>query len=208
VSSIVSAERAEKISRVCTRRTRHVVVVLEDVLDNGNENAVLRSADALGFQVVHVISNNYRNEEIGRKIAKRSRINKVSARTDVGCRQWLDVIHWSSSERCIKQLENDNYLIALADPEGDCDIRSISLNAKVAMVFGNESLGLSDTMYKAAQLTFSLPMYGFVNSFNVSVAAAIAMYDVHLRLQDHHFLCKDQQLQLFEKLVKQSKGLP
>ena len=180
---MVSRERADKIARVCARRTRHVVIVLEDIVDVGNENAVLRSADALGFQVIHTICNNDLNDGSKMRKSKKTRSNRLLVRTDVGCRQWLDVVEWGSSAECISHLRADKYLIALADPQAQSDICALPLDDKVAVVFGNESTGLSETMHASANLAFCLPMFGFVNSFNVSVAAAISMYDIHKRLQ-------------------------
>lgn len=184
IKGLVSSRRWETLTKVARNRTRHVVVVLENVLDRGNENAVLRSADAFGFQDVHVIRND--EQSASKSEAKRRKESVRISRTDAGARKWLTVHEWDSTKACLGDLTSRGYCIAVASPLAPCSVTNLPLDpeSKTAIVFGNEHSGLSDEGLAAADLSFSLPMYGFVESLNVSVAAAITMYELRRRISD------------------------
>ena len=177
---LVSASRWETISKVVRSRTRQVVVVLENVIDKGNVNAVLRSADAFGFQDVHLICSDQQNT--GKRKANRRNESMRACRTDAGARKWLTIHEWDSTKACLGDLALRGYCIAVASPSAPCSVANLPLERKLAVVFGNEHSGLSSEGLEAADLSFCLPMYGFVESLNVSVAAAIAMYELRRRI--------------------------
>lgn len=180
LKGLVSASRWETLRKVVRNRTRHVVVVLENVMDRGNENAVLRSADAFGFQDVHLIRNDKQNAD--KREAKRHKESVRNSRADAGARKWLTVHEWDSTKACLGDLALRGYCIAVASPLAPCSVANLPLESKMAIVFGNEHSGLSDEGLEAANVSFNLPMYGFVESLNVSVAAAIAMYELRGRM--------------------------
>ena len=177
---LVSASRWETLSRVVRGRTRHVVIVLENVMDRGNENAVLRSVDAFGFQDVHLIYSEKQNA--GNNKAKSRKQSMNYCRTDAGARKWLSVREWHSTKACLRDLAVRGYCIAVASPSAPCTVANLPLERKLAIVFGNEHSGLSDEGLEAADLSFRLPMCGFVESLNVSLAAAITMYELRGRM--------------------------
>ncbi|MDH3654204.1 MAG: RNA methyltransferase [Myxococcales bacterium] len=161
LSQVVTAERLQRISDVVRARTDDLVLVLDRISDPHNSSAVLRSADAFGLQTVHVI--------VGEHGFKASRgISK-------GTQRWLDVIRYQSAEACARRLKRDGYSIYVAATRGDTQLEDLRAMERLAVVFGNEHRGVSQEMQALADGTFSIPMRGFVESLNISVAAAIAM---------------------------------
>ncbi|MGB5265566.1 MAG: RNA methyltransferase [Polyangiales bacterium] len=161
LSPVVTAERLKRISDVVRARTDDLVIVLDRISDPHNSSAVLRSADAFGLQTVHVI--------VGEHGFKASRgVSK-------GTQRWLDVIRYQSAEACARRLQQDGYSIYIAAMGSDTQLEDLRATRRLALVFGNEHRGVSQEMRTMADGTFSIPMRGFVESLNVSVAAAIAM---------------------------------
>ncbi|MGB5365423.1 MAG: RNA methyltransferase [Polyangiales bacterium] len=161
LSPVVTAERLQRISDVVRARTDDLVLVLDRISDPHNSSAVLRSADAFGLQTVHVI--------VGEHGFKASRgVSK-------GTQRWLDVIRYQSAEACARHLKRDGYLIYVAAMGSDTQLENLRAMERLAVVFGNEHRGVSEEMRALADGTFSIPMRGFVESLNISVAAAITM---------------------------------
>ena len=135
--------------------------MLDRISDAHNSSAVLRSADAFGLQTVHVI--------VGEHGFKASRgISK-------GTQRWLDVIRYQSATACARRLKRNGYSIYVAAMGADAQLEDLCAMERLAVVFGNEHRGVSQEMQTLADGTFSIPMRGFVESLNISVAAAITM---------------------------------
>jgi tRNA (guanosine-2'-O-)-methyltransferase len=165
VEPFLTAERQAKILDVVSRRTCNVAAVLENIYDRGNVSAVLRSAEAHGFQRVHVI-------ELSEKF-------KSSDRVTQGADKWLDVTRWKSTIECTRELKRQGYqIVATHLDKNAVPIGEIDFTIPTAIVFGNEKDGISQEMIAEADRTVIIPMHGFVQSFNISVAAAIAFYHV------------------------------
>ncbi len=159
---LVTEARRRRIDEVVARRKLSVVPVLEGLTDPHNGSAVLRSADAFGLQQVHVVAGPH-------GFLAAHRVSK-------GTQRWLDVIQHDSSEACLAQLEERGYRVVVAAMGGELcpeDLRDID---RLAVVFGNEHAGASEVMRSGADATCAVPMIGFVESLNVSVAAAITLY--------------------------------
>lgn len=167
VRPYLTIERQERIRVAVEGRTCDVVPVLENIYDRGNISAVLRSAEAMGYQCAHVI-------EIGEKFKSANRVTQ-------GADKWLDVRKWKSTGECVLELKRLGYQVlathldARARPIGEMDF-----TRPTAIVFGNEKDGISPEMIEAADQTVIIPMHGFVQSFNISVAAAIALYHIYM----------------------------
>jgi tRNA (guanosine-2'-O-)-methyltransferase len=161
LSPIVTPERLSRIEDVIRSRTDSLVLVLDRIIDPHNSSAVLRSADAFGVQTVHVI--------VGERGFRASRgVSK-------GTHRWLDVIRYEDAEACARRLKKDGYAIYIAAMDADTQPEDLHDAPRLAVVFGNEHRGVSPELTSLADGTFSIPMRGFVESLNVSVAAAIAM---------------------------------
>ncbi|KAJ7541596.1 hypothetical protein O6H91_10G066600 [Diphasiastrum complanatum] len=164
--------RKQRIEKVVANRTYSVSLIVEGLDDLGNISAVFRSAEALGFQSVHVISKDTK------KRYKKKR--KVS----VGAEKWLDVEIWDTTKKCVDALRARGYRIVSTNISADTvSILEMDWTVPTAVIFGNELKGISDEALFLSDMRCSIPMIGMVDSFNVSVAAGILMYHaVHDRI--------------------------
>lgn len=174
LSAFISPNKRGLFDRIAPMRTRHVTVVLEDIHGSQNASAVLRTCDLLGVQDVHVIEqrNTY----------------KVDHQVALGSSQWVDIhshrTHADNTRACIDTLRAKGYRIIATSPHGDAFTpHDIDLHAPMAFCFGTELTGLSDTLLDAADAHLRIPMYGFTESYNISVSAAIVLFTVMERLR-------------------------
>ena len=161
----LTERRRERIAEVVAGRTKRLVPVVEGLVNTGNVSAVMRSAEALGCQALHVV------EGAGEARFKRSK------RTSQGAEKWLDLKRWPGAEACAQHFQQRGVqLIATALAEDAVPIAEIDFTRPTALVFGNEEGGVSEAMRRAACAACIVPLPGFTESFNVSVAAAVALY--------------------------------
>jgi tRNA (guanosine-2'-O-)-methyltransferase len=164
---LLTAERRNRIEAVVQGRTFNCVSVLENIYDRGNASAVLRSQEALGFGAAHMI-------ELGEKF-------KESQRTTAGADKWVEVKKWKSTESCVLALKDQGFQVVATHLDAKAKaISQIDFSKPTALVLGNEKEGISLEMQKLADHTVILPMTGFVQSYNISVAAALSFYHMHM----------------------------
>ena len=166
LEAFLTDERKSRISQVIDHRTLNVATVVEHLYDVGNISAVMRSAESFGFLPFHII------ERPGAKY-------KISDRISKGTEKWLDIHKYKETEKCFLDLKKSGYQIYASDLSATCALHEIPVQNKVAIVFGNEKEGISDVAKKMADGTFIIPMHGFAQSFNISVAAAISFSAIH-----------------------------
>jgi len=172
LAPFVSERRRDRIEAALASRTRDVVLVLEDIHNDHNSSAVMRTAEALGILELHVV-------------AQRSAF-KVSDKISSGAHKWLDIRGHDSVTSAYAHLRRRGYQIWASHFHGEAPalpIDRVPVDLPVALVFGNELEGLTGEAIEQADHWFCVPMRGFVESLNISVAAAIAMYDVRARRQ-------------------------
>lgn len=162
-------ERQEKIVRVAKHRQSDITIVLEDIHDPHNAQAVVRSADAFGIQHIHFIFS--REPSFNPK--------KVGKASSSSANKWVTFHSYSSAEECLKKLNSESYhLVGTALDESAHPLFSYSFpSAPVALFFGNEHRGLSETILQSMHTNIYIPMRGMVQSLNISVAASICMYE-------------------------------
>jgi len=161
---LVTPERMRRLIEVLDRRQPDLTVVLEELRNPHNISAVLRSCDAIGIQYVHIV------EESG-AVAVSKNVSRGSA-------QWLDISFYADSSKCLSQLRNQGFKIYVtAMDRRAVDFRRVDFTCPCAVVVGSEVEGVSETALKYADELIVIPMVGFVQSFNVSVAAAIVLYE-------------------------------
>ena len=172
----ITAERRAVLEKTAFERTRHVAVVLEDIYQPHNSSAVLRTADCFGIQDIHIIEQ--RNTfSVSKDIAK-------------GAAQWLSLSKYSAHDenntlRCFSALREQGYTIVATTPHrDDMLIQDLPIDKKVALVFGTEQSGLSETALEQSDLFVKVPLYGFTESFNISVCAGIVLYELIKRLRE------------------------
>ncbi|XP_009360570.2 tRNA (guanosine(18)-2'-O)-methyltransferase isoform X1 [Pyrus x bretschneideri] len=191
--------RKEKFRKVVKNRSYGVCLVVEGLGDFGNVSAAFRSADALGFQSVHVVSCD----------SKRYRDNR---HVSMGAEKWLDIEIWNSTAECFEVLKSRGYRIATTHLGMDSvSIYDMDWSCPTAIVVGNENRGISDEALALSDLHCSIPMKGMVDSFNVSVAAGLLMHhavcDRTSRLGSHGDLTfEESQILLAEFSLRHSKS--
>jgi len=160
----MSASRKDTVERVLANRTDNLTVVVEGMVDLGNVSAVMRTADGFGIQSVHAIDT--------------ADVYKRSRRTTRGTDKWIDRYRWVDTPSCFKHLRADGYRIVVADiAENSVPLNGLDLTQRSAFVFGNELEGVSDVAREDADVAVTIPMAGFADSFNISVAAAVTLYE-------------------------------
>ena len=176
LSEYVSVSRRQRLEEIARSKCHNIAVLLENVVDTGNENAVARTMDGLGFHRMYRLRTN------PILLNPSSKLNKLQ-RTDAGARKWLGVHTINKFDDCIEAIKRDGYRLACALPDAKDSIYSIDLKQKTVFAFGNETSGVSESLKKASDIRFSLPMHGFVESYNVSVAAAITLFHAYTEIR-------------------------
>jgi tRNA (guanosine-2'-O-)-methyltransferase len=160
--------RQEKIKKVLENR-QEGIIVLENIADPHNAAAVWRTADAFGFQKIYLV---YSKE----KAINPKNIGKASSSS---ANKWLSFKLFKNIEECYQKLRKDGYKIyATVLDEGAKQISEIKFQKNMAVVLGNEHRGLSEEAIRGADEKIYIPMRGMVQSLNISVTAAILMYEV------------------------------
>lgn len=171
----ITDERKALFEELIQKRTKYLTVVLENIYQPLNASAVLRSCDCFGIQDVHVIEN-YNEFKADREVA-------------MGASNWLSVNRYDKNENntldCIQSLKNKGYRIVATSPHNSqTDLINFDLSkGKTALFFGTEVEGLSDVVLENADEHLHIPMYGFTESFNLSVSAAICLYEMRIKME-------------------------
>jgi tRNA (guanosine-2'-O-)-methyltransferase len=167
LGKFITENKRNKIQKVLQYRTRFITLAMEDIYQSQNASAVLRSCDCFGIQEAHIIENDNKY--------------KLSPNVTQGAEKWVDIIRHNSKEynttRCIEKLRKKGYTIVATIPhQADYMLGEFPLEQKTALFLGTELEGLTDTALQKADYTLQIPMYGFTQSFNLSVCAAIILY--------------------------------
>jgi tRNA (guanosine-2'-O-)-methyltransferase len=199
LAEYVQEDRKELFNNILDERTRYLTVVLEDIYQPQNASAVIRSCDCFGIQDAHIIEN--QNEY---------QINPLVVH---GASNWIEFKKYNEQENntldCINKLKDQGYRIVATSPHAnDTDLPDFDITkGKTALVFGSEGPGISDIVKENADEFMKIPMYGFTESFNISVSAAICLSHISSELRrsevDYH-LQEEERDYLFTKWMKQT----
>lgn len=160
-----SSRRLEKIRQVLARRQPGLTVVMENIHDPHNVSAVFRTCDAVGVKRVELLYSIEKFPRIGRKSS--SSANK-----------WLEHRRHTSVDECFRTLREEGFRVYATHLGQDAvSLYDLDLTQKVALVFGNEHRGVSEEAAGNADAKFQIPMLGMIQSLNVSVAAAVSLYE-------------------------------
>ncbi len=198
LSTYLTDNRKQLFSQVIQYRTRHITVVLEDIYQPHNASAVLRSADLTGIQDIHIIENRNQYE--------------VNPEVAMGSSKWLNLIKYNDSEentlKAYDALRKQGYRIIATTPHTeDKNLDEISLDGKMALVFGTELKGLSETAIQNADEYLRIPMYGFTESYNISVSAALTLFTLTEKLRKSEIswqLSEDEKLDILLEWTRRS----
>lgn len=170
----LTEKRKQTFNTVLANRTRHFTVVLEDIYQAHNASAVVRTCDIFGIQDIHAIENKY--------------TNKVSRHVAKGSQKWLNITRYqedgNNTKACLDHLKQQGYQLIATTPHNDsCYLQDFDISKKSAFIFGVEAEGVSDYVLENADGFLKIPMVGFTESLNISVAAAIILQDVTTKLR-------------------------
>jgi len=201
LSGFITEKRLERIKEVTSKRTRHFAVALENLFQGHNASAVLRTCDCFGIQQVFAIENVYKfqpNEEIA-----------------MGAEKWLNINNFNGEnavDECYAELRRQGYAIAATTPHGNpVPVDEIDVSRPLALIFGTEKEGLSEKALQGADFTVALPMYGFTESFNISVSAALFMQkiiDKSISLNINRFISESEQKLLIAQWILKTVSDP
>lgn len=174
LAQFVSPHKLRRFDEVLAERTRHLTVVLEDIFQPHNASACLRNCDCFGVQDVHVIENRYRFS--------------ISRDVSLGASQWLTLYRYQDNSdntlSCIRTLKRQGYRVIATTPCDDgCLLSEYDVGRKTALMFGTELDGLSATALENADGLLTIPLRGFTESLNLSVALALCLHDLTSRLR-------------------------
>ncbi|MDG1849601.1 MAG: RNA methyltransferase [Flavobacteriales bacterium] len=170
----LSPERIQKFDAVLDNRTRHFTVAVENLFQSHNASAVMRNCDCFGVQDLHVIAN-HNQYELSKDVA-------------MGAEKWVDMHSYYEKENntqdCIDEVKSQGFQIVATTPHtNDVFLPEFDVSKKSAFFFGTERDGLSDRVLDQADAFVRIPMYGFTESYNISVSAALVLHDVVTRLK-------------------------
>ena len=175
LSGFVTPERLQTMDRVIQNRTRYITIALEDIYQSHNASAVLRTCECFGIQDVHIIENK----------------NRYTVNPDValGASKWLNLVKYNKDEfntsEAISSLRSSGYrIVATTLSEDAVALEDFNLEkGKSALFFGTELTGLTQQMLNEADEHLRIPLFGFTESFNISVSAAIILHHLTYNLK-------------------------
>ena len=174
LGGFITEHKMELFREKIGQRTRQLTVVVENLFQEHNISAVLRTADCFGVQDIHVIERGYQY--------------RVNDEVALGASKWLDVKHYKDAENntldCYKALREQGYKIVATTPhKDDVNLEEYDFSQKTALVFGTELQGLSPEAIEHADAWLKVPMVGFTESLNISVCAAVCMHHATWKLR-------------------------
>lgn len=166
----ITPKRLARLTSVAKNRQAGLVLVLEDIHDPHNAAAMLRTCDGLGIQDVYFI---FEQEDFYNP-------RKIGKVTSSSANKWITFHIYRSAKECFRDLKKSGYEICstILDSQAEDASRADLTAKKIALVVGNEHRGISETAKKMSSRLLYLPMQGFVESFNVSVTAALFLYEI------------------------------
>ena len=160
---------------VMASRTSYLQVVLEDIYQPHNASAVMRSCECFGIQNLHVIENRY-SYTLNREVA-------------MGSSKWITLHRYQqegadNTAICLESLKKQGFQIAATSLDASSvPLGQLPMDRKTTLWFGTEEEGLSQTVLEQADVHVHIPMYGFTQSFNISVSAALCLYQLRQRME-------------------------
>lgn len=189
----MTEKRLSRISKVVSHRQKGLTLVLENIHDSHNVSAIFRSAESAGVDKIYLVYNTNKFPKIGR-------ISSGSAK------KWVELFRFKNIPDCYEVLRKEKYTIyntyidnpetinvypranndqgiskeklkEIAQTIKTKSLYDLDLTKPSAIVIGNEHTGVSEDAVKMSDGNFMVPMYGMVESLNVSVTAAICIYE-------------------------------
>ena len=162
----MTPERKERLISTLNKRQANLTVVLEDVQDPHNVSAVLRTCDAIGIQDIYIINS----------MAPRRK--KWGHRSSSSAARWLTTHQFDNAAECMAAVRKKYEKIFTTHLATDAvSLYDIDFKGSIALVFGNEQNGVSESVRALADGNFIIPQMGIIKSLNISVACAVSIYE-------------------------------
>jgi tRNA (guanosine-2'-O-)-methyltransferase len=175
---ILTPNKVALFNRIAAQRTRHLSVVLEDIFQEHNASAVIRSCDCFGIQDLYAIED--KNKYVlQRNIAK-------------GSGRWIDLHRFANKDTasmdCLNHLREKGYKLVATSPHINAYTpETLPIENPIALIFGTERRGITESIIANADYHLTIPMYGFTESFNLSVSVAVILQTLRNRLEKETF---------------------
>jgi|TARA_B110000914_G_scaffold205912_1_gene201440 tRNA (guanosine-2'-O-)-methyltransferase len=175
LSQFLTEERLHLFQEKLKERSNRITLVLEDVFQSRNISAAMRSADCFGIQNIHIIEN------------KNNFVKDKSV--SLGAGKWINIKQYNTEENntinCLKKLKKEGYQIIATSPHNtNISLEEIDVkNNKIAIILGTELTGLSEKALSFADKRMKINMYGFTESLNISVSAAICCQSISSKMR-------------------------
>jgi tRNA (guanosine-2'-O-)-methyltransferase len=162
LESMLTPERIARIDAVLAARLASVVTAVEDTYDPHNAAATIRTTEALGLQDLHVI-------EPGERFSAVKGVTR-------GAHRWIDLHRWPGAEQAVAALHAQKFRVYATLPDANAvSVEEVDVTTPLAVIFGNEHDGVSPAVVAACDGAITVPMYGFTESYNLSVTVGLAM---------------------------------
>ena len=176
----ITNNKIELFERIASERTRHLTAVIEDVYQEHNASAVIRTCECLGIQDIHVLEKR----------------NKYAVNRDIalGAANWIDLHQYYKNKNplhaCIQTLKNKNYRIVATSPYARKELSDLDIQQPMAIFFGTEQDGLSKEIITHSDEQIKIPMVGFTESYNLSVSVSMVLFYLRNQLENSKYSWK------------------
>lgn len=170
LAPVLTPERIARIDQVLAARLASVITVVEDTYDPRNAAATIRTTEAIGLGELHVI-------EPGERFS-------ASGGVTMGAHKWIDLVRWPAVEPAVEALHARGFRVYATLPGAAHTIDDVDVTEPIAVVFGNEHAGLTPQAVAACDGALGVPMFGFTESYNLSVTVALAMTRIAARRRE------------------------
>lgn len=158
---LLTPDRIARIDQVLAARLGSIVAAVEDTYDPHNAAATIRTSESLGLQELHVI-------EPGERFSAVKGVTR-------GSHRWIDLHRWPSADAAVAALHTRGFRVYATLPDAKVSIEDVAVDSPIAVIFGNEHDGVSPAAVAACDASITVPMFGFTESYNLSVTVGIAM---------------------------------
>lgn len=171
----ITETRRATIEKVLDQRTKYMTLVLEDIYQSHNMSAVVRTCECMGIQDLHIVEG-------------QSKFN-TNKKVLMGSNKWMNLVRYKEKDRnntaeCFSKLKAEGYRIVATHPASGTSIDELAIDSKVAVVMGNELKGISKFAEDNADEVVRIPMFGFTESMNISVSAALCIRSLVTRIRN------------------------
>ncbi|MDX2089058.1 MAG: RNA methyltransferase [Kofleriaceae bacterium] len=168
---MLTVERITRIDTVLSARLSSLVTLVEDTYDPHNAAATIRTTEALGLQELHVVEPGDERFSAAWGITR-------------GSHKWIDLARWKDPVAAIRSLRGRGFRVYATLPSARETIDNVDVSSPLAIAFGNEHAGLSKAAIDACDGAIGVPMFGFTESFNLSVTVGLAMSQLARRRRE------------------------